>query len=69
MNRINYPVCAECGHTLNPALEDDCDRYYILPTGESVCAYCFQDWVRNLIEDDPGTVAAALGVPICFVNH
>ena len=59
--RIKYPVCSQCGHELNPRLEDDCEKYYLVG-GEIYCKYCFQDWLKDLVDDDLDVLADALNI-------
>ena len=66
--RIKYPVCSQCGHELNPVLEDDCEKYYLVG-GEIYCKYCFQDWLRDLVEDEPDLLADALNIRMVFVEE
>lgn len=61
MCRKTFPVCSQCDHVLNPYLEDDCESYYIVG-GEIYCKYCFQEWLRDLIDSDPERVASALEI-------
>ena len=44
-----YPECSQCTHTLNPVLEDDCEKYYIVD-GEIYCKFCFKDYVLDWID-------------------
>lgn len=66
--RIKYPVCSQCEHELNPELEDDCEKYYLVG-GEIYCKYCFQDWLRDLVEDEPDLLADALNIRAVFVEE
>ena len=50
--KIKYPTCSQCDHELNPELEDDCEKYYLVG-GEIYCKFCFQDWLRDLVDNDP----------------
>lgn len=59
--RIKYPVCSQCEHDLNPELEDDCEKYYLVG-GEIYCKYCFQDLLKDLVDDDPDVLAEALNI-------
>lgn len=63
-----YPVCPECEHTLNPHLEDDCAKVYILPNGELRCSCCFRDWLKDHIEENLDDVAGALDIPILYTE-
>lgn len=62
MNR-RYPACSRCGHTLNPKLEDGCDRYARVG-GEIYCEYCLQDYLRDEVDEKPFEVAEAVGLDI-----
>lgn len=64
----NCPVCAHCGHTLNPHLEDDCEKYYLVG-GEIYCKYCFGDYLRDAVEENPELLAELLGVPVVYVQE
>lgn len=66
--RIKYPVCGQCDHELNPVLEDDCEKYYLVG-GEVYCKYCFQDWLKDMIDEDPDSLADALDIKRVFVEE
>ena len=59
--RVKYPVCSQCDHELNPELEDDCEKYYLIG-GEIYCKFCFQDWLHDLVDDKPDVLADALNI-------
>lgn len=68
MRRTKYPICAQCGHTLNPNLEDDCEKYYLIG-GEIYCKFCFQDWLHDLVDDDPDVLADALNIVKAYTEE
>ena len=63
MNQRGLPVCARCGHVLDPEIEDNCDRYAVI-AGEIVCEFCLADHLRDEAQEDPFHVAEALGFPV-----
>lgn len=68
MMRKTYPVCAHCGHTMNPAAEDDCDRLYQLSTGELYCPPCFKDYLLDELDANMDLFADALGIPVLYTE-
>lgn len=56
----SLPTCDKCGHTLNPALEDDSDIYWLV-NGEKVCLYCMIDYLKELVDSDTEWVSEQLG--------
>lgn len=68
MTRKTYPVCAHCGHIMNPAAEDDCDKLYQLSTGELYCGPCFKDYLLDELDGDMDIFADALGVPVLYTE-
>ena len=66
--RIKYPVCSQCEHELNPELEDDCEKYYLVG-GKIYCKYCFQDWVKNQVDKYPDDLADALNIMKVYVEE
>lgn len=66
-SKIKYPVCAQCGHTLNPHMEDDCEKYYIVGK-EIYCKYCFEDYMKEFLEDNMDEIAEAIGIPVVRVE-
>ena len=67
MRRIKYPACAKCGHTLNPNLEDDCEKYYLVG-GEIYCKYCFEEWAKGWLDENMDEFASFAGIPVAFVE-
>lgn len=61
MQRTKFPVCAQCGHTLNPNLEDDCEKYYIVG-GEIYCKYCFEDYAKDWLDENMDEFAELIGI-------
>lgn len=68
MMRKTYPMCAHCGHTMNPAAEDDCDRLYQLSTGELCCPPCFKDYLLDELDSNMDLFADALGIPVLYTE-
>lgn len=68
MTRKTYPVCARCGHPMNPAAEDDCDRMFQLPTGELYCPPCFMEYMKDELESNLDVFADALGYPVLYTE-
>lgn len=66
--KVKYPTCSQCGHELNPVLEDDCEKYYLVE-GETYCKYCFQDWVKNQVDKYPDDLADALNIMKVYVEE
>lgn len=66
--RTKYPVCSQCDHVLNPNKEDDCEKYYLID-GEVYCKFCFQDWLHDLVDDDPDVLADALNIVKVYVEN
>lgn len=62
-----YPVCSKCGHILNPNLEDDCEKYYLID-GEIYCKFCFEEWIEYKVKDDPDEIAGLLNIPMIYVE-
>ena len=62
-----YPSCSQCGHILNPNLEDDCEKYYII-NGEIYCQCCFEDWLKDGLYENMDTFAESLGIPMVYVR-
>lgn len=67
--RRNYPSCDKCGHLMNPVIEDDCDKLYLLQTGELYCEPCFKEYLKNMVDDDPDELAGELGIPVLYVER
>ena len=67
--RKTYPKCFNCGHIMNPAAEDDCDRLYQLPTGELYCPPCFRDYLEDELENSMDLFADALGIPVLYTGR
>ena len=61
MKRIKYPVCSQCDHELNPVLEDDCEKYYVV-SGEIYCKYCFEDYARDWLDENMDDFADLIGI-------
>lgn len=59
--RIKYPVCSQCEHELNPELEDDCEKYYLVG-GEIYCKYCFEDYARDWLYENMDDFADLIGI-------
>ena len=57
-----YPICVKCGHTLNPTLEDDCEKYYLI-SGEIYCKYCFEEYAKDWLDENMDEFAALLEIP------
>ena len=53
---------------MNPELEDDCEKYYLVG-GEIYCKFCFQDWLRDLVDNDPDMLADALNIMKIYVEE
>lgn len=68
MTRKNYPICEHCGHPMNPTAEDDCDRLYVLSTGELYCPSCFKNYLLDMIDGDMDLFADALGIPVLYTE-
>ena len=68
MTRKNYPICEHCGHPMNPAAEDDCDRMFQLPNGELYCPLCFKDYLLNELDTNMDLFADALGIPVLYTE-
>ena len=68
MTRKNYPICEHCGHPMNPAAEDDCDRLYLLSNGELCCPPCFKDYLLNELDKNMDLFADALGIPVLYTE-
>lgn len=68
MTRKTYPVCARCGHTLNPTAEDDCDRVFVLPNRELYCPPCFKDYLLDELDPNMDLFADALGIPVLYTE-
>ena len=66
--RVKYPTCSQCDHELNQELEDDCEKYYLVG-GEIYCKFCFQDWLRDLVDDDPDVLADALNIQKVYTEE
>ena len=66
--KIKYPVCSQCEHELNPVLEDDCEKYYLVG-GNIYCKYCFQDWVKNQVDKYPDDLAEALNIQKVYTEE
>ena len=64
-----YPVCARCGHPMNPAAEDDCDRLYLLSNGELYCPSCFKDYLLDELDGNMDIFADALSVPVLYTER
>lgn len=59
--RIKYPVCSQCEHELNPELEDDSEKYYLVG-GEIYCKYCFEDYARDWLDENMDDFADLIGI-------
>ena len=57
-----YPECSQCTHTLNPVLEDECEKYYIVD-GEIYCKFCFKDYVLDWIDTNLDEIAGMMDIP------
>jgi hypothetical protein len=53
---------------MNPTAEDDCDRLYVLSTGELYCPSCFKNYLLDMIDDDMDLFADALGIPVLYTE-
>lgn len=58
-----YPVCAKCSIVMDPGLYDDVSPGYVTDNG-IYCPDCFKEWAKEAIDDDPETIAAAMGIEI-----
>lgn len=59
--KIKYPTCSQCDHELNPELEDDCEKYYMV-CGEIYCKYCFEDYARDWLDENMDDFADLIGI-------
>ena len=65
--RRQWPVCGKCGHVLNPRLEDDCEKYFLVE-GVGYCVYFFGAYLRDEAAAEPERLAQALGVGVVWVE-
>lgn len=63
-----YPECSQCTRTLNPVLEDDCEKYYIVD-GEIYCKFCFKDYVLDWIDTNLDEIAGMMDIPVVRVEE
>lgn len=65
----NFIKCSRCDHVLNPLAEDDCDRVFVLPSGDLYCPDCFLDYLKDELDTNLDAFAEALGYPILYTER
>ena len=54
---VKYPTCSQCDHELNPELEDDCEKYYLVGRRNLLQVLASRIGCVIWVDDDPDVLA------------